>query len=151
MTAIYYQPRRHYRYTLAKSCEFELGWQLPQPVESPFISLSRDGRLRLAERYAWDGASGPMPDLPSIMRASLLHDALYQLMREGHLDRQRFRRSADQLLLQACRADGMNVLLAYWVYACVRLFGERHARSNMKTLANPSLHDTQQSIATERN
>jgi hypothetical protein len=73
------------------------------------------------------------------MRGSLIHDALYQLMREQHLDI-RFRAAADRLLFQLCLADGMNPLLARWVYFCVRCFGKAQAQSNVITLPAPELH-----------
>lgn len=41
-------------------------------------------QLLLYAGYAWNGASGPVPDTKTIMRASLYHDAWYQLIREGH-------------------------------------------------------------------
>ena len=35
--------------------------------------------------YAWDGPSGPTIDTSNSMRASLVHDVLYQAMREEGL------------------------------------------------------------------
>lgn len=87
-----------------------------------FISLDRDGHLTIKEGYCWDGASGPAKDSPSIMRASLVHDALYQLMREGILLR-RNRQRADKILYILCREDGMSWLIAKGIYCAVRLFG----------------------------
>ena len=42
--------------------------------------------MNIAARYAWDGASGPTFDTKDTMTPSLIHDAFYQLMREGVLD-----------------------------------------------------------------
>ena len=47
-----------------------------------FVGLALDGTLTIAAGYAWDGASGPIAQGPEVIRASLVHDALYQLMRE---------------------------------------------------------------------
>mgnify|MGYP001587887616 CR=1 FL=1 len=125
-----YKKRRVYKYTLAAPYSFATGIQLERSVSNRFITLRADGQLELASAYAWDGASGPMPDLPSIMRASLIHDALYQLIREQKLASSH-RLACDQLLRQACLADGMSPALAQWVYFCVRRFGARYTRPDL--------------------
>lgn len=146
---IVYQARRHYKYQLAQACELPCAVYPEQEIQTRFIRLSVNGNLWLAPYYAWDGASGPMPDFNSIMRASLVHDALYQLMREGHLDLAKYRPAADQALLRYCLEDGMNPLLARWVYFCVRRFGAKYARSGLRQL--PVAHNTTPSIALESN
>ncbi|WP_373975679.1 hypothetical protein NT239_02715 [Chitinibacter sp. SCUT-21] len=133
---IWYKKRRIYKYTLAHPCVIQLQLHPEQDIATPFISLNRQGQLALAANYAWDGASGPMPDLPSVMRGALAHDALYQLMRDGHLDAQHYRQQADAVLRQLCLADGMNTLLAAWVYFCVRQFGARYAQSDLRAISN---------------
>lgn len=144
---IAYKNRRNYKYVLAQSCEIELPMQLEQDICTHFICLTQSGSLQLAQHYAWDGASGPMPDFASIMRASLVHDALYQLMREGALPRS-YRKQADQILRTLCIADGMNIALANWVYYCVRVFGERFVQSDLKWL---SPKNTSTGISTQPN
>lgn len=78
--------------------------------------------LKIENRYAWDGPSGPTIDTESFMRGSLVHDALYQLMREGHLDRKIWRLYADKLLRKICLEDDMSKFRAWYVYHSVRLF-----------------------------
>ena len=73
--------------------------------------------------YAWDCPSGPTLDTRNFMRGSLVHDALYQLMRESLLDHTIHREPADRILQSLCREDGMTALRAWWVYQGVRLFG----------------------------
>ena len=51
-----------------------------------WVSIQPDGRLVIQKGYAWDGPSGPTIDTENFMRGSLVHDALYQLFREGKLD-----------------------------------------------------------------
>ena len=60
------------------------------------------------------------------MRGSLVHDALYQLMREGLLDLG-WRETADQELRRVCLEDGMSAIRAWWVYKAVRFGGESSA------------------------
>lgn len=83
--------------------------------------------------YAWDGPSGPTIDTKTFIRASLVHDALYQLMREEKLDRIKYREDADQLLKRICLEDGMNSFRAAYVYKFVRWFGKSSTKPKDKT------------------
>ncbi|MEN6375536.1 MAG: hypothetical protein ABFD75_12280 [Smithella sp.] len=69
--------------------------------------LLHAGNLIISKGYAWDGASGPTFDTPDTMRGSLVHDALYQLMRLGLLP-ESYREQADKLLHDICIEDGMS-------------------------------------------
>ena len=77
----------------------------PDNIHSPWVRLTFDGVLEIKAGYAWDGASGPTFDTKSTMRASLVHDALYQLMRAGKLS-QEDRKAADELLYALMIQDG---------------------------------------------
>jgi hypothetical protein len=68
------------------------------------------------------------------MRGSLVHDALYQLMREGLLDPEQWREPADSLLRAICREDGMSAIRAWWVYKGVRLGGSSAAKKQENEL-----------------
>lgn len=94
-------------------------------IDTEYIALFENGQLFVKPYYAWDGASGPAIDTKTIMRGSLIHDALYQLMREGHLDRKKYRPYADQLLRKICLEDGMCKIRANWVYWAVKTFARR--------------------------
>lgn len=48
--------------------------------------LTVDGDLSIRRGYSWDGPSGPTIDTGTFMRGSLVHDFLYQLLREGVFD-----------------------------------------------------------------
>lgn len=113
-----------YKYQLKAPCTVSLDLRPEAPVHSDWIDLAGDGTLTLREGYAWDGPSGPTLDTLTFMRGSLVHDALYQLMREGHLDPARHRAAADRILRALCLEDGMNPLRAWWVYQGVRLFAD---------------------------
>ncbi len=58
------------------------------------------------------------------MRGSLVHDALYQLMRrpENGLDGNVHRETADRILKDICKEDGMLVIVAWLVYFVVHHF-----------------------------
>jgi len=90
---------------------------------SDYISLSTTGTIVINKGYAWDGPSGPTIDTLNFMRASLVHDALYQLMRENKLEPSRYQNQADRLLQKMCTADGMSAVRAWWIYQAVSKFG----------------------------
>lgn len=71
-----------------------------------YIELKPDGRLLILAGYAWDGPSGPTIDTRSSLRGSLLHDALYQLIRLEILPR-KYRQTADHEAARRWLADGM--------------------------------------------
>lgn len=96
-------------------------------IDTQFIKLDVNGDLLIRAGYAWDGPSGPTIDTKNFMRGSLVHDALYQLMREGHLDLAAHRDPADRLLQTLCQEDGMSQLRAWWVYEAVKRFGKPYA------------------------
>lgn len=91
-----------------------------------FVSISSGGILMIAPGYAWDGASGPALDTDTIMRASLVHDSLYQLIRMGVLH-EVDRAAADQLLRDIALEDGMWPARSWWIFKGVRLFGSAAA------------------------
>ena len=112
-----------YKYQLKSSYSFKTGFRLHYPIASDFIRLYIDGELLILKGYAWDGPSGPAIDTPSFMQASLVHDALYQLMREGRMPLE-CRKDADVLLYDIARQDGMWYIRAMWTYWAVRRFAK---------------------------
>lgn len=110
-----------YRYQLAETYYIFTGIKIPCEIVEPFICMSRAGGLYISAGYAWDGATC-FPDIPSIMRASLVHDALYQLLRLGHLPPD-VRPAADALMYRCCVEDDMFQPLAWAVLKTVRLAG----------------------------
>lgn len=102
----YIRYRGGYKYQLAEEYEVLVTIRPLQPIMTPYIGLDTAGRLLIRSGYAWDGPSGPTIDTPSAMRGSLVHDALYQLMREGLLNSS-LRKKADQELYRIVIEDGM--------------------------------------------
>ena len=112
--------RGGYKYQLAE--DYSINVDVRHPVETEFLVLLSDGDLLIKAGYAWDGPSGPTIDTKNFMRGSLVHDALYQLMREGHIPED-YREHADSMLREICREDGMTAMRAWWVYRGVRFGG----------------------------
>ncbi len=123
-----YRVIRDYKYQLMEDYAHEIDLRPEGDIEFRFVALSAAGLLRVRKAYAWDGPSGPTIDTRNFMRGSLVHDALYQLMRLGALDYRVHRKRADELLRDICREDGMSALRSWAVYRAVRLFGESNAQ-----------------------
>ena len=109
-----------YKYQLKSDYVVDVGIGLA--VNTQFLVLTGNGDLFIKSGYAWDGPSGPTFDTNNFMRGSLVHDALYQLMREGHIP-ESYREHADGLLQRMCVEDGMTAIRAWWVYKAVRFAG----------------------------
>lgn len=116
-----------FRYKLAETYEHAapIAIRPPTDVDHPFMSLTTAGMLTVQSDYAWDGASGPVADSPAIMRASLLHDVLYQMIREGLVPRHfdRTRKQADALFREIAIEDGVARAKAWFLYYGLRAVG----------------------------
>lgn len=110
-------------------------WKAANIVDD-FIVL-KEGSLTIMRGYAWDGPSGPTFDTATFMRGSLIHDALYQLIRDNHLDKNIYRIMADEVLYRICLSDGMNKARALFVYYGVRVGGNVAARELKKVYHAP--------------
>jgi hypothetical protein len=123
MDQITYRKLRKYKYQITESYVVDIPIKPENEIITDFIELTTEGNLTIKEKYAWDGPSGPTIDTKNFMRGSLVHDALYQLIRNGKLymgDRE----AADRLLKQHCREDGMSAARAWYVFKAVSWFGK---------------------------
>ena len=117
-----------YRFQLEADYQHQTALRPAQQGGNRFVRLGVDGLLTIAAGYAWDGASGPAINTPTILKGSLVHDACYQLIRLGVVPLEQ-RDIADQLLREICLSDGMWPVRAAWVYQAVHLFGGRFLAS----------------------
>ena len=115
--AIEVKYRKGYKYQVADRVNIYVGVIPDHNIRTPFIQLDMDGWLSVGSGYAWDGMSGAR-DTKNSMLASLVHDALYQLMRRGHLSRSH-RSQADRIFHQILRAKGMYRWRAGYIYRAV--------------------------------
>lgn len=109
--------RSGYRYQLAESYAVKTSIRPPTQIKTQFITMAMDGTLTILAGYAWDGPSGAIAT-SSFMRPSLVHDALYQLLRQQLLPAHN-RVLADELLRSMCIEDGMWKIRAWWVWRAV--------------------------------
>ena len=94
---------------------------------SEFMTLKRDGTLIVKKGYRWDGCSGPTWDTDNTMYGGLIHDVLYQAMREGFLHGIH-RKTVDLLFYSLLREDGMSWFRANYYYYGVRTMGKQYAK-----------------------
>ena len=104
-----------YKYQLAKAEVTKTSIQPEETLTTEWLMLDMDGILTIEKGYAWDGPSGPTYDSRNSLRASLIHDALYQLIRLELLPPYH-RRAADLDLDRILKEDGMWSLRRwYWI------------------------------------
>jgi len=99
-------------------------------IKSGFAVLAElhtDGMLWISQGYRWDGASGPTIDTANSMRASCVHDVLFQMMRECGLPQDCFH-MANERFHEILLEDGMHPVRARVWFECVERFSRKHAR-----------------------
>lgn len=119
--------RKGYKYQLHEDEIFNIPVTLIAGFETEYFSMSKEGILTVKSSYAWDGPTWPAIDTKNFMKGSLVHDCLYQIMREGFLAASVHRKMADILLIRTTRAEGMSRIRCMWVYYAVRIFGVKLA------------------------
>jgi hypothetical protein len=118
--------RDGYKYQMAETYTVNLlryvpGVEADVPIRTQFIQLDDHYQLTIYSGYCWDGASGPTIDTKDSMRGSLVHDALYQLIREEHLPAD-WKHVADVVFHQICLEDGMSKWRAWLWFKAVDQF-----------------------------
>jgi hypothetical protein len=133
MTKPYIKYKSGYKYQLVEEYQVKVSVIPIDNIKTDYIELDTEGMLIIKKGYAWDGPSGPTWDTPNFMRGSLVHDALYQLLRSKLLEqkwekwRKEARKEADKELRRICREDGMSRIRAWYVYQAVSRWGGRAA------------------------
>ena len=128
----YIRYRADYKYQLANDYSISISIKPKSNIDTDFISLDVHGNLLVKKGYAWDGPSGPVIDTDENMRASLVHDALYQLMRNEYLVTRTHRKAADQLFKDICKEDGVSNWWASAYYKALRKYGKPAASPQNK-------------------
>ena len=115
--------RSGYKYQLAKDFNLKIPVKPTKNIVTQFIDLDTQGNLKIKDGYAWDGVSGPVIDTESNLRASLVHDALYQLIRNKCLKKSKHKDTADKLFRKLCKEDGVLSPVAQAYYEVLRKVG----------------------------
>jgi hypothetical protein len=114
--------KRKYKYQLVEDYTIKVnifGFE----VRTDMYYLTGDGTLVIKSGYAWDGPSGPTIDTPDTLRASLVHDCLYQMIRDGQLPPY-CKDIADREFYYILLEDGVDKFRANIWYDGVHLFGD---------------------------
>ena len=125
-----YRKKRLWKYEVIETVSFQVDI-LDIEYNNGYIDLHKDGLLVIKKNYRWDGPSGPTIDTPAFMVGSLVHDALYQLIRQGTLNIKNHKEIADKLLKTLCIEHGMSKFRAWYVYKSVKRFGFSSCRSDI--------------------
>ncbi len=121
-----------YKYRLLEDYAIDLDGLNDFKVKMKYVAVS-NGVLKMKKGYAWDGPSGIAVDTVDFQRASLVHDAMYQMIRERQLPG-KMRKVADHTLYQIAVEDGMPEWRARYAYVAVRLVGWIYARPKKASL-----------------
>ena len=117
---------RKYKYQLVEDYEVNIDITSYSVLRELFM-LYVDGTLIVKSGYAWDGPSGPTIDTQDFMRGSLVHDVLYQMMREYLLSLD-CKDKADEILRDICKEDGMSPFRAAYVFEAVQRWGDESCK-----------------------
>lgn len=132
--------RAGFKYQLAKNYSLDTLISPNQEIETKYIDLSISGLLTIKAGYSWDGPSGPSVDTKNFMAGSLVHDALYQLLRMELLH-EGYRLAADMLLKEICIGVGMSPFRAGYINKILQWFGSSaaHPDNVKKVYTAPAL------------
>ena len=122
---------KKYKYKTTRLYHLMLRFKPLANINGRYYQFLTNGYLLICKDYVWDGASGPTLDTKNTMRASCVHDVLYQMIREQKL-RLEMKDNADKELARIMEEDwkACNILTKTWnkvrssyYYWGVRLFG----------------------------
>jgi len=140
-----------FRHQLWKDTETQTEVYPNADIITRYVELYKNGWLIVKFGYPWDGPSGPcrliadrLPKwfqkkyLKRILRGSLFHDALSELMRRGFLS-EIWLAQTDKELKRICLEDKMYRIRAWWVYKAVQMAGGSYTspKNKRKILTAP--------------
>ncbi len=126
---IYYEDNK--KFQLTRTC-FVHTLVIGYEIDCQELVLYKDGMLRIAKGFCWDGASGGI-DTKKTIRASCAHDALYKLMRLELLPSSE-RGNSDKTLRDVMRKDGAVVSRVWSWFLAVSWFGKRNVDPKNKII-----------------
>lgn len=127
-TPILFNTNKKYRHQLDEEFELDLCQKFSNGSHfNGFVTLTEEGILTLSKGYAWDGVSFPKLDIDSCknLRASVVHDALYQLIRnDDEFRTKENKKIADKILRELLILDGFSKIAAWSLWIAVSAFGK---------------------------
>lgn len=109
-----------YKYKLIRSFVVKL-YLTGFSVNTRYCKLKNDGTLIIYNGYAWNGANFVYDNI-AVLRASLVHDCIYQLISENLIDK-KYRNVADNIFINLCVEDGVNRIRTFIFKVGLKCFG----------------------------
>ena len=132
---IKYRSLKPYKYQLVEEYMVKTAIKMKDQDGGMFCYLrpvATGSMLVMKQGYSWDGTSGPTVDTENTMRAGLVHDSLYQLLREGVIG-QEYVDYADELFHKILREDGVSRFRAWYYFKGVsNWFAHRFAKPDIE-------------------
>jgi hypothetical protein len=117
------------KYILTKTFVVHTKVKPKHTIFTSYCGFLTRGVLVIYKGYEWDGPSGPAIDSDNFMDGSLVHDLLYELLRDGHLKpRWKYRLWADNEMFRQCKKDDMFIGRRIYTWLGVRVGGFWSAR-----------------------
>ena len=124
-----YQNKKSWKYRIYDDVEFVL-YSNYGNIAHEYFQITGN-HLVVKAGYRYDGPSGPTIDTDNFMSPALIHDVLFQCMREDLLNRDYFKTANKELYMQ-CRERGMSRFRASYVKKAVDWFGKSNVKSDIK-------------------
>jgi hypothetical protein len=97
-----------YHYILAKTYTIDVPIMESASLDTGLVELD-NGRLTIHQGFAWNGTTGAI-DTKTRARASLVHDALWQLMVHDKISKD-YKDVVDDVFLKIAEEDGENSIV----------------------------------------
>lgn len=125
---IRYTEKVQYKYVLGENTTIQLPLSFRGiQADSKYFKLTKEGLLTIYKGYAWNGAN-IIPDTKRNLYPSLVHDCLYQLMRE-YLIPYTVKRQfiADTIFTSMCRKNGVPEWVCKTYMRALTKFGKKNS------------------------
>ena len=94
----------------------------PETVKTRLLTLTTHGDLTIGQGWQFDGATWIPDRTKTVMRAAMCHDAIYELIRQGRLEKA-MQGQADSCFLCMCMEDGIPRWRANFYYFVLSKIG----------------------------
>lgn len=119
MQVFYKEQQHHFR--LLNDVDVATSISLAHEFKTPYLAMSEAGHLKIKAGYRWSLPWYVYSHSPEWVKAVLVHDALYELIRLGVVTVQH-KKQIDQLFVYLCKAAGVKRMGIFWVYFLLYCF-----------------------------
>lgn len=123
-----YQKKKKWKYKLCEDTFIKL-YNDFGVIKHDMFEINRN-ELFVRKGYCWDGPSGPAIDTKNFMTPSLVHDVLFQAIRENLMASYKFT-DANNELKEQCLERNMSKFRTWYVHKAVEWFGKKNIISDI--------------------